>query len=534
MRRGKSGFIILIIISFIVIIAFQLAGSFIKIEIKHLYTGFSTSLEDVGDRAYSLSAVTEYLNILFSVYIMFLALFIFLESRDPSRTVAWLLVLIAFPLPGFIFYLFMGQDIRKKRIFKKKKESGFPYFKKAVDIQKETMKYVDLFSSDESIVKKRLINLMINNANAPFTLNNKAKILTNGEETFNEIIKELKGAKSHIHMEYFIIKDDKIGRKIFNILKEKSKEGIKVRVIYDSVGSFRLSKNYLNELRDYGIEIEGFLPVYFPLLSRELNYRNHRKIIVIDGKIGFLGGLNIGDEYLGLNETLGFWRDSHLKVRGEAVYGLQNIFQRDWLFVTENTIAFDEEYYPSQGYCGEHLMQIAASGPDSDWQSIMQGYFCIISSAEKRIWINTPYLVPGESIMTALKTAALSGVDVRIILPHKPDHKTVFWASMSNVEELLEAGVKVYQYRKGFIHAKIMLVDGIAASVGTANLDIRSFRLNFEVNAFIYDEELVSRMEKDFKEDMEHSKEIILEEHKNRNILSRLKESTGKLFSPLL
>ncbi|MCT4607228.1 MAG: cardiolipin synthase [Marinisporobacter sp.] len=470
----------------------------------------------------------------FSIYTLFIAIIIFMENKNPSKTISWLLVLVLVPIVGFIFYLFMGQNVRKKKIFKKKRTRDFPFFDQVAKIQREAIKDQALFENDESFVKRRLISLILNNSKSPFTVNNHLKVLTNGNETFSSIIASLKLAKHHIHLEYFIIKDDSIGSVIKKILIQKAQSGVIVRVIYDSVGSWQLSKNYLSEMKDAGVHIYGFSPVVFPILSRKLNYRNHRKIIVIDGKIGFLGGLNIGDEYLGKDPHLGFWRDSHLKVEGEAVYGLQNIFLMDWLFTAKEEIGFHPNYFPKLSYYGEQLIQIAASGPDSDWESIMQAYFSIISSAENRIWINTPYFVPGESIMMALKTAALSGVDVRIILPHKPDHKTVYWASMSNVEELLEAGVKIYLYTKGFIHSKIMVVDGVAASIGTANFDIRSFQINFEVNAFIYDEKIVSGMEKNFLVDINDSKELKLEEYSKRSLINKIKESAARLFSPLL
>ncbi|WZL72865.1 cardiolipin synthase [Clostridiaceae bacterium 35-E11] len=486
------------------------------------------------DYADKIKKIEGYVGTVFTIYTIFIAILIFMENKNPSKTIAWLLVLVLVPIVGFIFYLFIGQNVRKKKMFKKKRKEDFLHFEQIAHMQKEAIADERLFEENESFVKRRLINLMLNSARSPITVNNSSKVLTNGQETFESIIEALKKAKDYIHLEYFIIKDDYIGGMIKNILMEKARQDVKVRVIYDSVGSWRLTGRYFKEMRDAGVEIYGFSPVAFPILSRKLNYRNHRKIIVVDGKIGFLGGLNIGDEYLGKNSYLGFWRDSHLKIEGEAVYGLQNIFLMDWLFVTKQEISFDTVYFPKLGYYGEQLIQIAASGPDSDWESIMQAYFSIISSAEDRIWINTPYLVPGESIMMALKTAALSGVDVRIILPSKPDHKTVFWASMSNVEELLQAGVKVYQYTKGFIHAKILLVDGIAASVGTANLDIRSFELNFEVNAFIYDKDTVAGLEKNFLIDVDDSKELKLEEYLRRPLLDKVKESTARLFSPLL
>lgn len=536
--RYKNSTIHFLVITIIAVMLIQT----IKAEGSSHYIGWSIFSENLNDFLPKKSEIIQLFNVfrgyvgyIFTVYTFFIAALIFMENKNPSKTVAWLLVLFLVPVIGFIIYLFLGQNVRKKNMFRKKKGRDFAYFEQITNIQKDAIKDKTLFQGDEqSFVKKRLISLIINSAKAPFTTNNRSNVLTNGIVTFETIIEVLSKARHHIHLEYFIIKNDNIGKKIMNILMEKARSGVEVRVIYDSVGSWKLSKEYLKEMKGSGVEIHGFLPVFIPLLSRELNYRNHRKIIVVDGKAGFLGGINIGDEYLGKNPYLGFWRDTHLLIEGEAVYGLQNIFLLDWFFVSKQRIEFNEWYFPKLDYFGEQLIQITASGPDSDWESIMQAYFSIITSAEERIWINTPYLVPEDSIMMALKTAALSGVDVKIILPSKPDHKTVFWASRGNVEQLLKAGVKIYEYTKGFIHAKILVVDGAMASIGTANLDIRSFQLNFEVNAFIYDKDTVVRLEKDFLMDLKDSEEIMLEEHLKRPLLEKIKESAGSLFSPLL
>ncbi|MDK2917752.1 MAG: cardiolipin synthase [Candidatus Petromonas sp.] len=477
--------------------------------------------------------LSTFLGLFFTLYSFFIGIIIFMENNNPTKTIAWLLILFLVPVVGFIFYILFGHNIRKKKTFEKKKYIDYKFFSNIAEIQKDVLNEVTLFDTEGSLVKSRLISLLLKNSNSPFTVNNKSKVLTNGDSTFSSIISELKKAQHHIHMEYFIIRDDGIGNKIKDILIEKAKEGIEVRVIYDDVGSWRLKKDYINSLKEAGVKIYPFFPVMFPVLSRELNYRNHRKIIVIDGKIGFVGGLNIGDEYLSINTHLGFWRDTHIKIEGEAVYSLQNIFLKDWYFVSNESI-MEKIYYPKLKHYGEQLIQITSSGPDSNWESILQAYFTMISTAEKRIWITTPYLVPDESIMMALKTAALSGIDVKLIIPSKPDHLLVFWASRSNIEELLEAGVEIYTYEKGFIHSKVLLVDGIGASIGTANLDMRSLKINFEVNAFIYDSDVVERLEYDFKNDLKESKKINLEEHLQRGIYQKFIESLGRLLSPLL
>jgi|LGOV01.1.fsa_nt_gb cardiolipin synthase len=475
----------------------------------------------------------KFVNGFFVLYLLFICIVIFFENKDPASTVAWLLVLILLPILGFVLYILFGRNIGKKFKKSNKTNSGFKKLKRA-EIQKQLVEYLPTIKNDETkYLNKYLVKLLLNNASSPFSINNKVEVLVNGNNTYFRMLKDIRDAKESIHFQFFIIKNDGIGNEFKKALIRKSKEGIKVRIIYDSVGCWKLGKNYINELKESGIEVYPYSPVMFPLLSRDLNYRNHRKIIVIDGKIGFVGGLNIGDEYLGKNIILGFWRDTHLRMIGNAVLSLQEIFLRDWETVSGENI-YNKEYYPkTKEIVGESLIQIVSSGPDSEWQCIMKAYFMMISKAKKRIWINTPYLVPEESLRLGLVIAALSGIDVRIIIPNKPDHYFVYWASRDNIEEFLKAGVKVYTYEKGFIHSKIVLVDSITASVGTANFDYRSLEINYEVNAFIYDPVIVRDLEKNFLRDLKHSKEIILEEHLNRGLKEKFLEATGRFVSPL-
>lgn len=479
----------------------------------------------------SLNAIIEFLTPFFGLYIFLIALVIFFENKNPSRTLTWLLILALIPYLGLFFYFFFGRENERKLKRKMKKKPGSITYNAAL-IQRELVGQLDFFKNYESYVNDRLLSLLLKNSDSPFSLNNKVEVLNNGQSTYGKIIKELYDAKDHIHLEYFIIRDDAIGKAFVEVLAKKAREGVAVRVIYDDVGCWQLKDSYWKELREAGGKIYPFLPVPFPFLSRDLNFRNHRKIIVIDGKIGFLGGLNIGDEYLG-KKALGFWRDIHLMIKGESIFSLQTVFLNDWHFVSGEEIE-GERYYPQiQTLYGKTIMQVTSSGPDTDWKAILQAYFTMISTAEDRIWMATPYLVPDESIMMGLKTAALSGVDVRIIIPNKPDHYFVYWASRDNVEELLEAGVRIYTYENGFIHSKVLMVDGICASIGTANLDYRSLDINFEVNAFIYDHEVVRSLEEDYISDLKESKEILLEEHKMRGIKEKFLESLGRLVSPL-
>lgn len=475
----------------------------------------------------------KFINGFFVLYLIFIGTVVFFESDDPSTTVAWLLVIIFLPIVGFILYIMMGRNISKTFRRVRDISKGTKKEKRAA-IQKELVEYLPpIRNKKNEYISKYLMNLLLNNSNAPFSINNKVEALANGSNTYFRMLKDIKEAKESIHFEFFIIKNDGIGNEFKKALIKKAKEGLEVRVIYDSVGCWKLGKEYITDLKNAGAQVYAFAPVLFPLLSRDLNYRNHRKIIVIDGKIGFTGGLNIGDEYLGKNDFLGFWRDTHLRLVGESVNSLQEIFIKDWEMVSKEYIDHPRYFNKFKEIVGDSLIQIVSSGPDSEWQCIMKAYFMMIAKAQKRVWINTPYLVPEKSLRIGLITAALSGVDVRIIIPNKPDHYFVYWASRDNIEELLRAGVKIYTYEKGFIHSKIILVDSIVGTVGTANLDYRSLEINYEVNAFIYDENIVNDLEKHYMRDLKHSKEIILEEHLNRGIKEKFLEAAGRLVSPL-
>lgn len=469
-------------------------------------------------------------SIIFASLVIFTAIVIFLERRDPAKTVAWLLILIFLPIMGFVLYLIIGRRFRKRRMVRKKAALNNYIYPLDESFAEHEDRLPCLTRS-----KERLIRLIMSNAHFPLTLNNSLRVLTDGQEIFPAFKEAIRGAKKHIHLETYILRDDRIGQEIKDLLIAKANEGVKVRIIYDGLGSRKLSKKFLQELDQAGIEAKPFFPVKLPFLHSKINYRNHRKILVIDGTTGFVGGINIGDEYLGRDPKIGYWRDTHLELKGNAVYFLQRIFLQDWYFVTHQ--ALDEEFsglFPLKEPCGRKVVQITASGPDTEWEAIMQVFYYAMATAEKSLYVTSPYFVPNESILTALKTAALCGVDVKLILPAKPDHKIVFWASMSYVEELLEAGVEIYLYKKGFIHAKTIMIDGIVSTVGSANMDQRSFELNFEVNAFIYDEETTKRLEEDFFADLKHCQQIDPETFKERPMTNRFLESGARLLSPLL
>jgi len=476
----------------------------------------------------------EIFTYIFTLTIIFIGIVIFFENDNPSKTLAWLLILVVFPVLGFFLYLLFGRKFRKIKRYHQKGIENLKELSKIVlegfsSITKGQV-YIEKFLPH----KKKLINLIATSATSPFTINNKIKIFNNGEDTFQSFFSAIKEARHHIHLEFYIYRNDGIGTQLQELLIKKAQQGVKVRLIYDGLGGRKLTKDFIKKFEENGIRTSCFSPIIMPLIKNRIDYRNHRKILIVDGKIGFVGGINIGDEYLGKSKQFSFWRDTHLRIEGDAVKFLQHIFLQDWYFSTREKIR-DFNYYPHcESNLGEELVQIAASGPDSPWEPIMQMYFSMIATAEKTIYLTTPYFIPSESILTAIKNAALSDIDVRIILPGKPDKRFVLWASMSYLKELLEAGVRVYQYQKGFIHSKTLVVDGLVSSVGTANMDLRSFNLDFEVNAFIYNKAVAQRLEADFFNDIHDSKEISYHDYQQRPLLMKFLESLSRLFSPIL
>jgi cardiolipin synthase A/B len=489
--------------------------------------------EGFFDFANIWSSTLLVLNIIYFTTAIFISLSVILDNRNPSKTISWIIVLFVLPFIGLLLYLFFGQNYRKEKIYSRKGMEDFHRIRNFSDNQLIELFSKDFLSNEKIRSKLPIITLLMNNSKALLTEKNRVSILNNGRRTFQSIFTELRKAKNHIHLEYYIIDEDKLGNELKDILIEKATEGLEVRLIYDDVGCWRLSKKFLNDLSAAGVEHHPFMPVRFPYFANRINYRNHRKIVVIDGKVGFVGGLNIADRYLYGNKKLGPWRDTHLKIEGEAVNALQVVFLIDWQFVSGQTIK-DIRYFPKTRISNTQLVQITASGPDSDWASIMQAYFAAISTAQQYIYISNPYFIPNESILTALKTASLSGVDVRIILPGESDAFLTYYSSLSYVQELLEANIRVFFYRKGFIHSKLILVDDVFSSVGTANMDMRSFDDNFEVNALIYDEEICLELRKSFFDDILHSEEVVLNEFRKRSLRRKLTESVSRIFSPLL
>jgi len=473
------------------------------------------------------------IGVLYLLTVVFIAILIILENRNPVKTISWILVLVLLPLIGIVFYLFFGQEYRKSKMYSRKGLKDLEKLRNLTLEQLDNLPRNHFQINSRLYSKKRLMNLLLSNSNAILTNNNEIQVLRNGEETFPEIFKTIESAKHHIHLEYYIIEDDIIGNTLRELLIRKAREGVEVRLIYDDVGSWELKHKFIQSMSDAGIKVDCFMRVRFPMLTSKVNYRNHRKILVVDGETAFVGGLNFADRYRDGVPGIGHWRDTHLKVIGGGATALHIIFMADWYFVSKEILKGEQYFKPFVSGNGK-LVQMTASGPDSDWESISQAYFTAIASATDFVFISTPYLMPTPDIVTALKTSALGGIDVRIIVPGLSDAITPKWGTNSFVEELLEAGVKVYFYRAGFIHSKIIVVDGIFSSVGTANLDFRSLETNFEVNAMIYDEEIAGVLAGQFLEDQDKSELIVLEEWIKRPRINKIKESFSRLLSPML
>lgn len=476
-----------------------------------------------------------YINLVLSIVI------VFFQRREPRAVWTWLLALNFLPVVGIILYLLIGQDYRKSKMFKIKNVED--------SIRKAAIKQEKFFANNDRVLNdpytkdyQRQMQYNLMSGGSLMTMKNTLKIFNDGNDKFDALIEDIKNAKEYIHLQYYIIKNDYLFMDISRELIKKADEGVEVRVLFDGMGGRFMSKKLLDNMKAHKIKIGVFFPAALGKINFRINYRNHRKIAVIDGKIGYVGGFNIGKEYVDGSKKFGHWRDTHLRIVGEAVNGLELRFGLDWNYATKEDIFNSDKYFkpleemnilPENG--DDVLrMQIISSGPDSETKLIRDNYIEIINNAKDHVYIHTPYFIPDEAFMSALNVAARSGVDVRLMIPCMPDHPFVYSATLSWAGTLLEAGGKVYTYERGFLHAKSVMADGKVACVGTANMDIRSFELNFEVNAMIYDEEVTTELEDNFMRDIYDSEEYTFDMYKNRSLLQRIKEQVSRLLSPLL
>jgi cardiolipin synthase len=451
-------------------------------------------------------------------------LVVVLDNRNPVKTISWVMVLIFLPYLGLILYVFFGQRYRKQKIISKKSirtiENNPAYL------------YEELDAAHYPPDCEAVIDLLRKSNLHPVFTGNDVRLLTDGQEKFEALFKDIEQARKHIHLDYYIIEHGCIGNELQQLLIKKAKEGIQIRVIYDDIGSWKTKKWYFQEMKDAGIQVYPFLRVLLPYLSPKFNYRNHRKIAVIDGEIGYTGGMNVADRYIGKGKY-SLWRDTQVRIVGKGVYGLQTAFLIDWFFVSRDLLT-SKFFFPDLKEHGSCLVQVATSGPDTDWESIMQAFFSIIVRAKRYVYIQTPYFLPNESLLTALQTAAMSGVDVRLMVPESTDTPLASLAMQSHFAEVMAAGVKIYRYKKGFLHAKTLVCDDSISTVGSTNFDYRSFELDFEVNAFVYNADFAIRMKETFLLDMEDAAYLDPAVWSRRRRMTKWAESVSRLFGPLM
>lgn len=468
------------------------------------------------------------INMIFSVVV------IFFQRKEPKSVWAWLLLLYFIPILGFIIYLLAGTDMHKRKMFKVKEIED--QLNATVRRQEDSIQTRQLERINPELKRyEDLIYYNLDSSNAVLTEDNAVTVYTDGNDKFERLLQDIKAAEEFIHLQYYIIREGPPFDAIVEALKEKAAAGVEVLILFDSMGCRSMKKKDWQELREAGIRTTEFFPALLGRLQLRMNYRNHRKIAIIDGKIGYVGGFNIGKEYLGMDPKFGYWRDTHLRIEGSAVFNLQMRFILDWNYAAKENLFIQPKYYVLlDDIKGNVCMQIVSSGPDSSLQNIRNNYLRLIGKARKSIYIQTPYFIPDEAIMSALVVAAHAGIQVNIMIPCKPDHPFVYWATYSYIGDMVMAGANCYTYDDGFLHAKGMIVDDEVYCYGTANMDIRSFSLNFEVNAVVYDRIEAQKMVAVFREDLKKSTQITKDLYASRSLLIRLKEQVCRLLSPLL
>lgn len=475
-----------------------------------------------------IETIRPFTLIAYYLFVSVVVLLIILDNKKPEKSFAFIFLILLVPVAGLIIYLLFGATYQKKKLFTKKRYFDKVYLNK---INEEHRADSEILVATKY---NKLPTLFYNIEQVSFTLNNSITLLNNGEEKFPALLREMLQAKQSIHLEYYIIKESKIGNQILDILCDKANDGVRVRVIFDDVGS-SLGRSVLRRLKENGVQCYPYMPVLFSRLAYKANYRSHRKIAVIDNEVGFVGGININDKYINPNEIGLYWRDTHIMIKGEAVIDLQYLFISDWYFVSGEEIDLNEVRYLNKN---KVKSQTATSILGSDYgknnQTIMEAFFSMITSAREEVLITTPYFVPDESILNALKITAKSGVKVTLILPEKPDSKTAFYASQTYFKELLFSGVNIHYYTRGMMHSKTMIIDGAICTVGSTNMDQRSFSLNAEVNAFILDEQFAHEMRVHFMNDLKDSYRLTREMLSERKWYTKVLCSIARLLAPIL
>ena len=461
---------------------------------------------------------------------------VLMDNRQPVKTMAWAMVIYFVPVVGLVLYLFFGLNTRREKLISQRSLDQLT--------RRSMLGFVDQTDMQVPERYKQMVELFVNeNSSLPFK-NNKVELFTNGYSFFLSLIADIGRARHHIHVDVYIFENDALGRLVRDVLIDKARQGVEVRVIYDDVGSWSTDSEFFEQMRDAGVEVSPFLPVRFPQFAGKVNYRNHRKIFVIDGEVGYVGGYNIATRYVKGRDGMS-WRDTMVRLTGNGVYGIQCTFLIDWYFV-DRTMISSRDYYPplssapAKGCISQVvnscISQMVNSSPSSPYPSIMHGYVRALIEAQRYVYIQTPYFMPTESVLVAMKTAAIGGVDVRLMVPRKGDAHVVAWASRTYLREIMEAGVKVYMYSGGFLHSKILVADDSMATCGSTNVDFRSFENNFESNVFFYDADTAVRFRKMFEVDITSS--VLLNslppERLQVSFFSRLWESITRLLAPVM
>lgn len=472
--------------------------------------------------------------IIYAINFMIAFAIIFLERKNPSASLAWIMVLFMLPGAGIFLYLLLSQNFSRQKLFKVSNFEASVIDSALSDQIQDITDGVFSFANPEAEKWQDMILLHLRYSGAFLTQDNSISIYTEGADMFDSFFHDISQANHSIHVMYYIVKNDQMGRDLVKALTVKAKEGLEVRLLIDALGGRSINKKMMSDYIQSGGKLAFFFPPKLKYLTMKLNYRNHRKLVVIDGKIGYIGGFNVADEYVGRSKKFGKWRDTHLRLTGTCVHDMNARFLLDWRSASKEPLMLASAFFNAVLHEGCSAVQIVSSGPDSSKAEVKRGYLKLISSAKKNIYIQTPYFVPDASIIESLKNAIFSGVDVRIMIPCMPDHMFVYWATYSYVGDLLKSGARIFIYNNGFLHAKNICVDGEVASVGSANFDMRSFYLNFEVNAFIYDGKEVGKLENIFEKDMEESEELTWEKYCNRSMIIKFKESISRLLSDLL
>lgn len=471
--------------------------------------------------------------IVFIVHIILTLYVIYYGRENPRSTIIWIMFTNLFPYAGFIFFLMLGKDTRKSKMFSLKKEND-DVIEALSSMQMKQISDKNFFYKDQEVSDySHIIKMNLMSDNAYFTEDNKVDLFYWGQDKFERMYEDIRKAKKTIDIQYYIFRTDDTGKKLLKLLEEKLEEGVAVRFLYDALGCRSSSKKIFKELKKKGAELYAFFPSIFGLINFRINYRNHRKIVIIDDKVGYIGGFNVGDEYLGKKKKFGPWRDTHVRVTGGAILGLKLRFLKDWYYTAESEPNLEEDLRPEIPRSGNSAVQVINSGPDTEHQNIKNAMIAMIDAAKEDIFIQSPYLVPDQAMLESLKIAMLKGVVVNIMIPALADHTIVHWCSMSFAKELASLGANIYAYEKGFMHSKLMFVDDILSTVGTTNLDERSFKLNFETNLIFYDKEINSKLKEQFLKDIGESIHMTDEVFKNRPLYTKIREPIARIFSPI-